>query len=208
MRDRDLRAALHARLLREHASELASTLFVDELGLCGEVRVDVAVINACLSGFELKGASDTLRRLPKQVEVYSRVLDFCILVIADNHLDKALAMTPSWWGVLAVRAEGGDKVRIDEIRPPTWNLSVDAHSLAQLLWRDEALTALDDLGGAKGCRSKPRKAIWQRLVEVSDLDTLRSIVRICLKSRRNWRSETTSATFGRALAVSDATYRS
>lgn len=36
MRDRDVRSALHAQLLEEHADELDSTRFVGELSLCGE----------------------------------------------------------------------------------------------------------------------------------------------------------------------------
>jgi hypothetical protein len=204
MRDRDVRAALYALLLRDHASELSSTLIVDELGLCGEVRVDVAVVNARLSGFELKSASDTLRRLPKQVEVYSRVLDYCTLVVAENHLDHAMAVAPGWWGVVAVRP-GQDEVSLDEIKPPCLNRTIDAFSLAQLLWREEALIALDGLGAARGCRNKARRFIWQRLVDTSDLDTLRSIVRTTLKARQRWRADTTSARFGQELLAGGAT---
>ncbi len=51
----------------------ADTLVVDELDLCGLTRVDVAVVNGHLSGFEIKGSTDSLRRLPGQVTVYSQV---------------------------------------------------------------------------------------------------------------------------------------
>src|SRR5690606_1667180 len=137
MRDRDVRRALHGQLLDEHASELDTTLFVDELGLCGEARVDVAVVNAALAGFELKSASDTLRRFPKQVEVYSRVLDYATLVVAENHLDHALPLLPEWWGCSVVRWDG-ERAHLDELRPAAFNPGIDAYSVAQLLWWDEA----------------------------------------------------------------------
>ena len=80
MRDGDVRAALHSQLAGRRS------LVIDELGLCGAVRVDVATVDDALTGYELKSASDTLRRLPTQVEYYSKVLDYSVLVVADNHL--------------------------------------------------------------------------------------------------------------------------
>jgi hypothetical protein len=48
---------------------------LDEFGLeHGEVRVDVAVINGELHGYEIKSERDTLERLPRQVKAYSAVL--------------------------------------------------------------------------------------------------------------------------------------
>ena len=200
MRDSDVRRALHKQLLQTHATELDNTLFVDELGLCGEARVDVAVVNASLSGFELKSASDSLRRLPTQIEVYSRVLDYATLVVAENHLDRSLPLLPNWWGCSVVRWDG-TLARIDELRPATFNPLIDPYSIAQLLWWDEAFGALETLQAAKGMRSKPRKKLWAKLVETTDLSELRSLVRTRLKTRTGWRSETTSARFGPQLAA-------
>jgi hypothetical protein len=205
--DRDVRLALHAQLLAEHSGELASTLFVDELGLCGEARVDVAVVNAALSGFELKSASDTLRRFPTQVTVYSRVLDYSTVVVAENHLDHALALAPDWWGCQVVRWDG-EHAHLDELRPAAFNPAIDAYAVSQLLWSGEVLGALDALGAAQGMRSKPRTALWRRLAEVADLGVLRQIVRDALKARSGWRSATTSARFGPELAADGATFRS
>jgi len=204
MRDRDLRDALHSRLLDEHVADLAGTRFVDELGLCGEVRVDIAVVNATLSGFELKSPADTLRRFPRQVDVYSRVLDHCTLVVAEKHLDGALAILPEWWGCIVVRWDDMG-VRLDEVAPALRNELVDPYSLAQLLWRGETLTALEELDALRGVRGKSRKVLWQRLTEAVDIDELRALVRQALKQRQNWRAETNSARFGQQLAADGAT---
>jgi hypothetical protein len=206
MRDRDVRLALHSQLLREHADDLDSTRFVDELCLCGEVRVDVAVVNAALSGFELKSASDTLRRFPTQVQTYSRVLDYCTIVVAENHLDRAVDLIPSWWGCTAVRWDG-ERATLDEVTPAERNPAVEGYALAQLLWRDETLAALERVNAAKGVRSKPRKVLWERLSEAIELDELRLLVRNVLKSRSGWRPEATSIQSGRELAAGDAACR-
>ena len=180
MRDVDGRVALHKKLMAEH---LDDTLIMDELGLCGEVRVDVAVVNGALSGFELKSARDTLRRLPKQIEIYSRVLDHAVLVVADNHLDSAMSMVPDWWGVVRAQGSAGAVV-LESERIVGTNCSVDPMSLVQLLWRDEALEELEIRCAASGVRSKPRWAVWNRLAETVDVGELRTIVRHRLKARQ------------------------
>jgi len=186
MRDVDVRRALCAQLNDEHGGE-DDTLILNELGLCGEVRVDVAVVNGALSGFELKSARDTLRRLPQQVNTYSRVLDYATLVVAENHRDHAVALLPDWWGVYIAREDDVTTVLGVE-RESRRNESVDAMSLAQLLWRDEALEELDQRDAARGVRSKPRWQVWQRLATVVEIDELRDVVRARLKARREWRA--------------------
>lgn len=186
MRDFDVRAAVHRGLAADHEGQ-PDTLFVDELGLRGQVRVDVAVVNGALSGFELKSASDTLRRLPLQVEVYSQVLDYATLVVADNHLEASARILPEWWGVVVARwCEG--RVELERFREPVRNPAVDPMALAELLWREEALEILEELGLATGVRSKPRAVLWDRLVKAIDVETLGEHVRGRLKARQGWRS--------------------
>src|SRR3954453_16495336 len=99
MRDREVREALHSKVLREHHGQ-ANTLVVDELGLRhGMVRVDIAVVNGFLHGYEIKSDADTLSRLPTQVDVYSKVLDRATLVVGERHVEKAKLCVPEWWGI-------------------------------------------------------------------------------------------------------------
>ncbi|MBY3988006.1 sce7726 family protein [Rhodococcus fascians] len=187
MRDHDVREALYQELRIQHAAELVTTRFVDEFGVCGEVRVDVAVLNGSMSGYELKSASDNLRRLPKQIEYYSKVLDYAVLVVADNHLSAARELLPKWWGITRA-VEKGQSVKLTVARKPKLNPSIDAKSLAILLWRDEALTLLSELGMDKGVRSKTRLQVCGRLAERVELAELRNLVREKLKQREGWRS--------------------
>ncbi len=88
MRDPDIRQKLRADIERQHRAD-PDTLIVDELGLCqGAVRVDLAVVNAALHGYEIKSERDTLVRLPGQQEGYSRALDFVTVVTAEGHASR------------------------------------------------------------------------------------------------------------------------
>lgn len=186
MRDHDVRTALREHLTAEHAADMATTLLIDELGLCGETRVDMAVVNGSLSGYELKSARDNLDRLPGQVETYGRVLDYVYLVVADNHLDQARRIVPPWWGVVVAKA-GQNGVVLKQRRKARRNPSVDPYSVAQLLWREEALALLTARGLDRGYRAKPRHLLWQRIAEHLELDDLRNSVRETLRARRGWR---------------------
>jgi hypothetical protein len=185
VRDIDVRRVLHDRLAAEHKYE-PDTLLIPELGLCGMVRIDMAVVNGSLAGYEIKSARDTLRRLPTQVEVYSQVLDFAHLVVAGKHYDQALPWLPDWWGV-HVATMDGDVVTIETVRQAGQNTEFLKMSLAQLLWRDEALDELEQRGLDRGVRTKARWHVWTRLADTLSVDELRQAVRSRLKARQGWR---------------------
>ena len=65
--------------------------------------------------------------------------------------------------------------------------AVSALAIAKLLWRDEALQFLEVIGAADGLKSKPRRIIYNRLVDVVDLASLQGRVRDQLRSRQDWR---------------------
>jgi hypothetical protein len=166
----------------------SDTLIVEELGLCqGIARVDMAVVNGSLHGYEIKSERDTLTRLPGQTEVYSRTLDAVTIVAAQTHADKISNMVPSWWGIW-IAIQEADGLRLHKKRQSHANPGIDPFALAQLLWREEALQALADQGLAAGMKSKTRDRLWRRLAEL-DVAVLSSIVRERLKQRgTDWRA--------------------
>lgn len=187
MRDLDIRKALHATELAPFHND-GESVVVDELGLCqGGARVDIAVVNGALHGYEIKSERDTLERLPGQVEVYGRTLDTVDLVTSGSHLTRARAVIPPWWGIIQAVMVGGE-VRLRRVRKARRNPSPDPFSVAQLLWRDEVLAILEDLGIADGLRSKPRRTLWQALAGAVSREELNHLVRDRLKARGNWRS--------------------
>ena len=201
MLDGDLRDALRTRLQAEHGASSRSTLIVDELGLCGTARVDVAVVDTALTGYELKSERDKLDRLPNQVATYGRVLDYAYLVVARKHLAAARQILPQWWGILVAHAED-DSVVLAHQRKARRNTQVDAHAVAQLLWRSEALDLLTRYQLDFGHRGKPRHALWEQLATRLELDTLKVEVRQTLKVRRGWRENPGQRGYGATLQPS------
>ncbi len=185
MRDSDIRLALDALLRARHTGE-PDTIIRHEVGICaGKRRIDVATINSEISGYEIKSDEDTLNRLEGQAETYGHVLDRAILVTTKRHLDSALRMLPNWWGVIVACTEHGD-ICLESVREPALNDQYDAFSLAQLLWREEALEELRLRDKGQGLSKRARYYVWMALVDTVSLNDLRSIVRTRLKARPVW----------------------
>ncbi|WP_096331018.1 sce7726 family protein [Nannocystis exedens] len=187
MRDADLRAALHQKVLRDHHGQ-ADTLVLDELGLWyGTARVDIAVVNGRLHGYEIKSDRDTLERLPAQAQVYNNVLDRVTLVVGETHLEKAIKIVPPWWGVKVAFAGPRKAIHFREERAPGTNPAIDPVAVAALLWCDELIELLASLGAARGLRGKSRDRLTRALADLLPQDELRAVVRMRLKERSNWR---------------------
>ncbi len=177
------------RNLRTLYSKDPETVILDELGLRhGYSRIDVVVVNGSLHGYEIKSDRDTFRRLARQADTYNSVLDFVTLVTGQRHAGQALAAIPEWWGIQLAEPVRRVGMRFIHVRKPSENPAPDKLSIAKLLWREEALDFLEELGAAAGLQSKPRRLIYSRLAEVADIGCLRERVRIRLKSRKDWRS--------------------
>jgi len=73
-RDSDIRRVLLADLSQLY-SDKDHDLIVEEFG-CNSARIDIAVINGALHAFEIKSDSDSLDRLPSQIEAYQGVFEY------------------------------------------------------------------------------------------------------------------------------------
>jgi len=188
MNDRDIRTVLKEELMRKYAKD-NDTLVLDELGIRhGAARIDLVVVNHQLHGYEIKSDLDSLRRLPDQIKAYSSVMDRVTLVVGYRHAYDALRMVPEWWGVrLAEMKKQSGTVVLSDARSARDNPKVDLNAVTALLWRNEALGVLEEIGAASGVRSKRRSEIYRRLVDLSDPDFLRFKIRQQLKSRQGWR---------------------
>lgn len=185
--DADVRSVLYTSLREQHARELNLTRIIDEFDLAGAARVDVAVVNGVLAGYEIKSERDTLRRLDAQVSVYSSFFDTVTVVAAAKHVDAVRANTPPWWAVVAVRGQVGSLELVVD-RVGTTNPSVDPYKLCLLLWRDELIAELCSRHLLAGVRSKPRLVLGERLASNTDIDEVRALVRARLRARRSWRA--------------------
>lgn len=184
--DREIRAVLYETELAPFRADPHSRV-VNELGVCqGEFRIDVAVVNGALHGWEIKSDRDTLSRLPGQAEAYSRVFDEVTLVVGETHISGALERIPGWWGVLrALKPRGG--AVLEPVRPPARNPRPDPQALAQLLWRDELVAILADLDAPRKLLRRPKWDLWPALAARLEVEEIGARVRAALKARGGWR---------------------
>ena len=175
---------------------------MEELGLCkGTVRADIAVVNGILKGYEIKSDRDTLARLTTQASIYSQVFDTVTLVVAERHLNKAIKLVPAWWGIEAAALDAASStVKLNPVRDEQMNPSVDALTLAQLLWRDEVLSILANTLDPHAFSKKPRAFLWKHLAQSMPLCNLKDVVRMSLKTRTGWRVD-------EQRILDDATFR-
>jgi hypothetical protein len=188
--DKLIRTAFRKRLENTYKDD-KDVRIIDELGVIhGSARVDMAVVNGIIHGFELKSDLDTLRRLPEQMDAYNSVFDQVTLVVGKNHVHEAIRAVPEWWGVIIAKiSDSNDEINFVPIREAVDNPERNPVSVARLLWRQEALDVLEKNGHADGVRSKPRNIIYHRLATVLNQNDLGAEVRQCLFTRADWRVE-------------------
>lgn len=160
---------------------------IEEFGIKhGVARIDIAVINGIMHGYEIKSDRDTLERLSEQMNEYNAVFDKLTLVVGRRHLYNAINIIPDWWGIMAAKVDINKKIVFYNIREADNNPEQIGVSIARLLWREEALRILEEQNRAKGVRSKPRDLIYKRLASVLDIETLKDQVKYTLLvSRKN-----------------------
>jgi hypothetical protein len=187
MNDHQLRQALKSKVLARYAKD-PDTRIVDELGLRhGAARIDLAVVNGIIHGFELKSDKDNLKRLPHQATIYNSVLDKVTLVVGTRHAKEAMKLVPDWWGIKVATMGSRGGFEFTDVRRARANPSVDSLSVSKLLWRNEALALLVELSEADCVRHKPRAFIYAHLAAIADSALIRERVRHQLKFRTDWR---------------------
>jgi hypothetical protein len=178
--DRDVRVHLHEYLRRE-VIKYPNTVVIDELTLQRkDGRIDVAVIDTQLRGYEIKSEADKLDRLARQTKIYSKVLDYLSVVVDDRHLNHAVKAVPDFWGVYVWMPGSG----VGIIREPKLNLDVQKSSLAQLLWRDGALALLKEHNAQKGMSTQPKWRLWGKVAEACPHEAIHAAVLHQLKTHR------------------------
>lgn len=177
-------------ILRTYLSKRVTPndLMVDEFQLAfGAVRADLALVNGHLEGFEIKADKDTLTRLPHQVAAYDKVFEFCWVVTTKTHLSDARQLVPREWGLLIAHTDELSST-LKTVRTAKRNSRRDGNHLARLLWRDELLIKLTELGLSKGLKSKPKISLFAAIAAALPVDELADYVRNCLKTRVDWRA--------------------
>ena len=182
--DLDLRTLVKARLA-PILQNTSAVVLIEELGLCrGQARVDLALVNGRLHGFEIKSDQDSLRRLPAQAKIYATVLERATLVTTVRHVDRALGILPRWWEVLVAKVTGLGHLTLNRVRRGRLNPDVDPRAMAELLWYEDAISLLRAHGAQRGVLRKPRSVVWDRICDRLQDREIRSAVLDALKARR------------------------
>lgn len=194
MHDADIRKILHEVEMKRICALDPSTRVIDELGIFeGKYRIDIAVVDGCLSGYEIKSQEDNLDRLQSQQAAYNKVFDRLTLVADEQHVKEAMKVIPSFWGLMVAGVRDGIPY-VEEIWPARQNPEVDPYAICQLLWKEEAMSILQERKLSSGLWTSRRKVLWEKLSLALELNELKQIVRETLKQRENWRSEVTGKT--------------
>jgi len=185
--DAAVRSALHRKKL-QHFKSLPDTLVVDELGLAhAKSRVDIAVINGCVHGYEIKSGLDTLDRLPLQIKTYSETLEKLTVVCASKHLDGVMRLVPEWCGILEAQQGKRGAIHFQSVRRCRSNPDVNPVMLAHLLWRPEVVALLSRHGIAPRELRKPRKHLYHALAELLTPKEITAAIREFMRQRVSWR---------------------
>jgi hypothetical protein len=184
MHDPDIRNALKSDLHRRYGSD-PDTAVIDELSIRGGgTRIDLALVNGVLHGFELKSDYDSLCRLDEQVQAYGSVCNCATLVVGERHLRNAAELLPEWWGIRVVRSGSGRPIFRD-LKLPQTNPSLDPTAVAHLLRRSEAKVFIADLGWGDPDRTASRRHLCELLAREAELPRLCDRVRSCIRARQS-----------------------
>ena len=187
MTDPEIRKELHIKILKQHHRN-AKTLVIDELGLKnGAYRADIAVLSGNLIGYEIKSNRDSLRRLKNQITAYNSVFDRITIVIGERHLPAIVKSVPDFWGIVVFKCGQGRGIRFHTMRRTLVNKNVNGYSIAQLLWKCEAIEVLQSIGVEKKILRHPKKFLYHYLSNSLTVNEIRNKVRFYLMKRENWR---------------------
>lgn len=187
--DRDIRNLLYKYFLTRKTFTNTPTVVINELDVCANSsRIDIAVVNGQLHGYEIKSKQDTLERLSGQIEAYNKTFDTITIVGFENHIPRIMKMVPNWWGIKNVTEFKG-RIRLRTIRKEKKNQTIDLKSIVRLLWKDEMiklLTSQDNL--THGYQRKSRQQLSDIIVKEVNEDIIGQYIRDTLKTREAWKA--------------------
>ena len=183
MKDFQIRQLLNRTELLKYHNDNESRV-VEELDIVvAKARIDIAVINGSFHGYEIKGASDTLLRLPNQLIAYSYIFDYLTIITEEKYHKKVQDLVPDWVAVYTCSKKSDQLVIKKE---GSLNPHKNGFHLAQLLWREELFQVLDEF--KIQYKKKYRNWILCEILSIHfDVNHLSDVVRTILKNRQNWK---------------------
>ena len=165
------------------------TVYINELDIRhGTSRIDVAVVNGSIHGYEIKSPQDNLTRLPFQIESYNLIFDTVTIVSCNKHLKELRKMIPSWWGISIIQTSK-DSIKLKNVRKARQNKNIDFLLLTDLLWKQEMIELiLTQASIKKGVFSKTKNQLAEIIIKHISSDIIYEYVTQILKTRKEWKA--------------------
>lgn len=161
MNEKLTEATIRNTLLRSLNNASGCTVLEEVKIEGGTSRIDVVAFGHEIVGYEIKSDFDNFDRMANQIHAYNRVFPKINLVCGKRHLDYALAILPSWWGIILVSPVDDDQM-LEQIREAKSHDRQDPYSVASLLNKQDAVELLKSYR----CPVRPRsnlRAIWETM---------------------------------------------
>lgn len=194
VRDGDLRSALSAAVARQYRT--CRHVLVPEVDILVTYpgRIDALLVADRICGFEIKSDVDSLRRLPRQVDIYGPVLERATLVVGKRHAAAAADIVPPWWAIWGVR-HCGDDVILTTQRRGRLNPDVDPFAVATFIPRDVVLRRLR-AQGMSGLSKRSVAELRYVLAETNSKTEVLTLARSAMLARQDWKYRAAQADCG------------
>jgi hypothetical protein len=124
---------------------------------------DVVSLHTEAHCYEIKGAGDKIERILEQGVYYNRTFRKITLITTSNHLAKAKALAPDFWGIILAESDGSE-IRLKHIRGAQNNPSFNKEKAAHTLWKSEMLSLLQ----GDRLKRRPRDFLAQLISETKN----------------------------------------
>ncbi|MDH5548199.1 MAG: sce7726 family protein [Gammaproteobacteria bacterium] len=185
--DIEIRKAFHnKRLISYH--NCPKTLVIDELGVShGQHRIDIAVLNGCIHGYEIKSSKDNLSRLYDQLTAYSKCFEKLSFIVAPNHIDEVLSLAPEWCGVILAEKGARGGIYFSSLRRAKKNPDIEIQAMAHFLWKKETINLLKFLGVEERKIKGARQNLYEALPGLITPSELSVWIKKQFMQREDWR---------------------
>jgi len=123
---------------------------IDEL-VIGKARADIVIVKDGLTGYEIKGDTDSYKRLPGQIKEYDIYFQKNYLVVGAVNIKTAEKHVPPYWGILYFSETEDGAEHTETIREAEPSPKFNLKKQLGLLWRKELNNILKTNNLSKCC---------------------------------------------------------
>lgn len=183
--DFDIRNSLINQIKKDNHKK--NYRILEELVICdGSSRIDIAVANGKLLGYEIKSDYDTLDRLDNQIKYYNKTFENITIIVGKKFEQVILEYVPTYWGVSVAYRNKFGNVTIKRIRASKVNKNLSKPHLLDLLWNHEIKLLLKQYNITGYSREK-RAGLKNMAIENLSLNDIKKYTIKQLKTRTGWR---------------------